>query len=170
MSRRNAQTTDEQVFSPILQRQRMGRTQKEERQEKIKVFIIWYSMNRIWWNFNWAEFQWINGNFSFGVPSYSVHSVLSGRPIKEIYGESSLNGRLEIYIFFRFASAVGHWIKRKRMPMPGSLLIWLRVPEKLISDTKRIISTRYSALNPTKCPFTGKISWQSVWYFINSLF
>ena len=37
MSRRNAQTTDEQVFSPILQRQRMGRTQKEERQEKIKV-------------------------------------------------------------------------------------------------------------------------------------
>ena len=40
MSRRNAQTTDEQVFSPILQRQRMGRTQKEERQEKIKVKLI----------------------------------------------------------------------------------------------------------------------------------
>ena len=35
-----------------------------------------YSMNRIWWNFNWAEFQWINGNFSFGVPSYSVHTVV----------------------------------------------------------------------------------------------
>ena len=30
---------------------------------------------RIWWNFNWAEFQWINGNFSFGFPSYSVHAV-----------------------------------------------------------------------------------------------
>ena len=36
-----------------------------------------YSMNRIWLNFNWAEFQWINGNFLFGVPSYSVHTVLS---------------------------------------------------------------------------------------------
>ena len=36
-----------------------------------------YSMNRIWWNFNWAEFQWINGNFSFGFPSYSVHAVFS---------------------------------------------------------------------------------------------
>ena len=34
-----------------------------------------YSMNRIWWNFNWAEFQWINRNFSFGVPSYSVLTV-----------------------------------------------------------------------------------------------
>ena len=28
-----------------------------------------YSMNWIWWNFNWAEFQWINGNFSFVVSS-----------------------------------------------------------------------------------------------------
>ena len=34
---RNAQSSDEQVFSPILQRQRMAKTQKEERQEKIKV-------------------------------------------------------------------------------------------------------------------------------------
>ena len=34
-----------------------------------------YSMNRIWWNINWVEFQWINGNFSFDVPSYSVHTV-----------------------------------------------------------------------------------------------
>ena len=30
-------------------------------------------MTRIWWNFNWAEFQWIN--FSFEVPSYSGHTV-----------------------------------------------------------------------------------------------
>ena len=43
--------------------------------KKWEEWIIYYSMNRIWWNFNWAEFQWINGNFSFGVPSYSVHTV-----------------------------------------------------------------------------------------------
>ena len=43
-----------------------------------------YSMNRIWWNFNWAEFQWINGNFSFGVLSYLVHTVcgISANPRK----------------------------------------------------------------------------------------
>ena len=48
----------------------------------VQLLIFWrgrenseYSMNRIWWNFNWAEFQWINENFSFGVPSYSVHTV-----------------------------------------------------------------------------------------------
>jgi len=46
MSRRNAQTTDEQVFSPILQRQRMGRTQKEERQEKIKVCVRCRPLNK----------------------------------------------------------------------------------------------------------------------------
>ena len=33
-------------------------------------------MNRIWWNFNWAEFPPINGNFSFEVPSYSDHTVI----------------------------------------------------------------------------------------------
>ena len=67
MSRRNAQTTDEQVFSPILQRQRMGRTQKEERQEKIKVCITWFCrdikfINEVGWNL------WTPGNlFLFQV-------------------------------------------------------------------------------------------------------
>ena len=35
-----------------------------------------YSLTRIWWNFNWAEFLWINGNFSFEVPSYSGHTCI----------------------------------------------------------------------------------------------
>ena len=43
-----------------------------------KIYPISYSMDRIWWNFNWTEFQWINGNFSFEGPSYSVHTVYIG--------------------------------------------------------------------------------------------
>ena len=32
-------------------------------------------MTKLRWNFNWAEFQWINGNFSFKVSSYFGHTV-----------------------------------------------------------------------------------------------
>ena len=34
-----------------------------------------YSLIKIWWNFNWAEFLWINTNFSFEVSSYFGQSV-----------------------------------------------------------------------------------------------
>ena len=50
--------------------------QKFERYWRRIGFIRSYSMNQIWLNFNWAEFRWINGNFSFEVPSYSVHTVV----------------------------------------------------------------------------------------------
>ena len=37
--------------------------------------IHYYSLTKIWWNFNWAEFLWINANFSFEVSSYFGQSV-----------------------------------------------------------------------------------------------
>ena len=54
--------------------------------------------------------------------------------------------------------------------MPGSSQIWLKVPEKLISGIKPIISTRYLALNQTKCPFTGEINRKSSDIFLTLYF
>ena len=36
-----------------------------------------YSLTKIWWRLNWAEFLWINANFSFEVPSYFGQTVES---------------------------------------------------------------------------------------------
>ena len=36
-----------------------------------------YSLTKIWWRLNWAEFLWINANFSFEVPSYFDQTVES---------------------------------------------------------------------------------------------
>ena len=36
-----------------------------------------YSLTKIWWHLNWAEFLWINVIFSFEVPSYFDQTVNS---------------------------------------------------------------------------------------------
>ena len=68
---------------------------------------VQYSMNRIWWNFNWAEFQWISGNFSFGVPSYSVHTVVQVLVIRKV---KSL--KLSIPLWIRFLLSDSNWTYR----------------------------------------------------------
>ena len=95
--------------------------------KKTFIFDCWlcaYSMNRIWWNFNWAEFQWINENFSFGVPSYSVHTVGRNRNMRAdkvvslwLFFDFSIYPPLMAFKTTHFKLIAGHnqWIPVKRI-------------------------------------------------------
>ena len=57
-------------------------------------------MTKIWWNFNWAEFLWINANFSFEVSSYFDQSVNLFK--WQINGIKSVDSNYRIKIFSNY--------------------------------------------------------------------